>query len=54
MEGVERIKVKYTHSGYTLRHLLNINLNINNEKQDCKIGAVGGVVVGGERGNEGN
>jgi hypothetical protein len=27
---------------------LNINLNINNENQDCKIGTVqGGIVVGG-------
>jgi hypothetical protein len=43
MEGVEWTKVKYTHRGHTLRHPLNINLNINNENQDCKIGTVCGV-----------
>jgi hypothetical protein len=37
---VEWTRVKYTHSGHTLRHPLKINLNINNEKQDCKIGTM--------------
>jgi hypothetical protein len=41
-EGVEWTKVKHTHRGYTLRPLLNINLNINNKTQDCIIGTVGG------------
>jgi hypothetical protein len=32
---------------------LNINLNINNERQDCKIGMVWrGVTCGRRRGNE--
>jgi hypothetical protein len=31
---------------------LNINLNINNERQDCKNRYRWGVVVGGERVNE--
>jgi hypothetical protein len=34
MEGIEWTKIKYTHSRDTS---LNINLNINNERQDCKI-----------------
>jgi hypothetical protein len=36
---------------------VNINLNINNERQDCKIGTVyvwDGVLVGGDRVNEGD
>jgi hypothetical protein len=50
---VEWIKVKHIHSGHTLRHPFNINLNIN-ERQDCKRGIVCmGVLVGGERVNEG-
>jgi hypothetical protein len=40
MEGVEWTKVKYTYSGDTLRNPFDINLNINNEKQDYKIGTV--------------
>jgi hypothetical protein len=44
MEGIEWIKVKYTHSGHTV----NINLNINNENQDCKIGTVCGSTSGRE------
>jgi hypothetical protein len=43
MEGVEQIKVKYPHNGDTLRHPLNRDLNINNKRQDCKIGTVGGL-----------
>jgi hypothetical protein len=35
MEGV-----KWTPSGNTLRNPLNIDLNINNKRQDCKIGTV--------------
>jgi hypothetical protein len=42
MKGVEWTKIKHTHSGCTLRHPSNINLNINNERQDCKIGTVCG------------
>jgi hypothetical protein len=37
--------------------LLNVNLNINNENQDCTIGTVcagGRVLVGGERVKEGD
>jgi hypothetical protein len=41
MEGVEQTKVKCAHSEHTLRHPLNINLKINNERQDCKIGKGG-------------
>jgi hypothetical protein len=53
MEGVGWTKLKYT-SGHTLRHSLNINSNINNERQDCKIGKVCvRVLVGGEKVNEG-
>jgi hypothetical protein len=34
---------------------LNINSNINNKKQDCKIGSVcGGILVGGWRVKEGD
>jgi hypothetical protein len=33
---------------------LNISLNINSERQDCKIGTVRGVLVGGRMVNEGN
>jgi hypothetical protein len=44
MEGVEQSKVKYTHS----RDTVNIDLEINNEKQDCNIGTVYvRVLVGG-------
>jgi hypothetical protein len=35
----EETKVKHSHRGHPLR---NPNLNINNEKQDCKIGTVWG------------
>jgi hypothetical protein len=43
-EGVEQTKVKYIHSRDTLRNPLNIDLGINNERQDCKMctGAIGG------------
>jgi hypothetical protein len=52
MEGNEWTKVKYTHSGPTLRKTpLNINSIINNEKQNCKIGTV--CVVGTRRREEG-
>jgi hypothetical protein len=49
---MDQSKVKYTHSAYTMSTHLNSNLNINNEKQDCKIGTVCGgvrreVLVGG-------
>jgi hypothetical protein len=37
---VKWTKVKCAHSGHTLRNLFEINLNINNEKQDCKIDTV--------------
>jgi hypothetical protein len=40
MEGGKRTKVKYTHSGIHWETPLNINLNINNERQDCKVGIV--------------
>jgi hypothetical protein len=53
MEGVEWIKIKFTHSIDTLINPLNINLNINNERQNSKIGTVyGRVLVGGGRVNE--
>jgi hypothetical protein len=39
MEGAEWAKIKYTHGG-DRETLLNINLNINNERHDCKIGTV--------------
>jgi hypothetical protein len=51
MEGVtwvERFKwanVKYTNGLDTLRNSLNINLNINNEKQNCKICIMSGARV---------
>jgi hypothetical protein len=38
-EGIEPIKVKHTHRGHTL-NILKVNLIINNENQDCKIGTV--------------
>jgi hypothetical protein len=40
--GVGRLMegVKWTPSGNTLRNPLNIDLNINNKRQDCKIGTV--------------
>jgi hypothetical protein len=31
----------------------NINLNISNERQDCNIGTVGGILVGEEMVNAG-
>jgi hypothetical protein len=50
MEGFEWPKVKYTHSGNNL----NINLSINNDNQDCKIGTyVGGEGTSGRREGEG-
>jgi hypothetical protein len=33
---------KYTHSGIHQETPLNIDLGINNKRQDCKIGTVGG------------
>jgi hypothetical protein len=42
MEGVEQTNVKYTHNRDTLRNPLNVDLNINNKRQDCKIGTVYG------------
>jgi hypothetical protein len=39
MEGVEQDK-SLTHSRDTSRNPLNIDLNIKNERQDCKIGIV--------------
>jgi hypothetical protein len=42
MEGVEWNKVKKTHSGDTSTNPLNIDLEINNERQDSKIGTVCG------------
>jgi hypothetical protein len=40
MAEVEPAKEKYTHTWDTLRNPLNIDLNINNERQDCKTGTV--------------
>jgi hypothetical protein len=40
MEGVEWTKVKYTYNGNTLRNSLNSNLDINEDRQDCKINIV--------------
>jgi hypothetical protein len=54
MERVEHSKVKYTHSRETLRNPLNIDLNINNERQDCKIDTVWGSTCGRRRVNEGD
>jgi hypothetical protein len=53
MEGIEWTKAKYTNSGDTLRNPLNINSDINNEIQVCKIGTmyVWEVLVGGEEVN---
>jgi hypothetical protein len=45
---------KVTHSGDTLRHPLNLALDINNKMQNYKISTVWGVLVGGGRGNEGD
>jgi hypothetical protein len=45
-------QIKYTHRRDTRETPLNIDLNINNERQDCKIGTVGGSTGGvneGER-----
>jgi hypothetical protein len=46
MEGVKPSKVKYTHSGLYQETPMNIDLGINNKRQDCKIGTVWGVLVG--------
>jgi hypothetical protein len=46
MEGVELTKVKYTHRRNTSRNLFEIDLGINNERQDCKIDTVWGVTCG--------
>jgi hypothetical protein len=40
MEEVEWTKTKYSHSTDTLKTPSNINLNINNVRQDYKIGTV--------------
>jgi hypothetical protein len=47
MEGIEQTKVKYTHIGIHQETSLNMDLDINNERQDCKIdmGGGGGVKV---------
>jgi hypothetical protein len=47
-------KVKYIHSGVTLRNPLKINLNINNKRTAKLIVCVTGVLVGGGRVNEGD
>jgi hypothetical protein len=57
MEGVAWTKSKYTFTaGIHRQILLNIDLDINNERQDCKKGSVcgGGLLVGGGRANEGD
>jgi hypothetical protein len=54
MEGVEWTEVKYTRSRDTLRNPFEHQLNINNEKQDYKIGTVWGVLVRRGRVNEGD
>jgi hypothetical protein len=54
MKGVEQTNVKYTHSGHTLRHPFEHQLIINNEKQNCKIDTVEGVLVRRRRVNEGD
>jgi hypothetical protein len=47
MEGVEQTKVKHTTVDIYWGTPLNISLNINNEKQGCKIGSVEKVLVWG-------
>jgi hypothetical protein len=42
IERLEQTKVKCTHSGVHQDIPSNIYLEINNERRDCKIGAVGG------------
>jgi hypothetical protein len=55
MEGVEHTKVKYTHNGDTLRNPLNINFDINNKRQNWKVGTEwGGVLVRGGSVNKGD
>jgi hypothetical protein len=51
MEGGEWTKIKYIHRENTLRNPLNINLNINRENQDSKIGTV--CVWGGDNSRRG-
>jgi hypothetical protein len=41
-EQTEGTKLKYTHSRNTQRNPLMIDLEINNERQEYKIGTVGG------------
>jgi hypothetical protein len=49
MEGAELTEVKYNHS----RDTLNIELEVNNKRQNCKIGTVWEWgLVGGGRVNE--
>jgi hypothetical protein len=52
----EWTNVKYTHGGIHWETPSNINSNINNEKQDYKIGRMcsGRVPMAGGRVNEGN
>jgi hypothetical protein len=40
MKGVDLIKIKYTHTGDTSRKRLNINLEINNKRQDLQWGEI--------------
>jgi hypothetical protein len=40
VEGAAQTKVKCAHCGDTLRNPLNVDLDINNERQACKIGTV--------------
>jgi hypothetical protein len=40
MKGVKWTKVNYTHNRDTLKTPLNIDLNTNEKRQDCKTGTV--------------
>jgi hypothetical protein len=40
MEGTEWTKVNHTHMGIHGETNLNIDLDIDNERRDCKIGKV--------------
>jgi hypothetical protein len=53
-EGAERTNIKYTHSGDTARNPLNIDLDINNRRQDSCFGAVWGNICERKEGEQGD
>jgi hypothetical protein len=53
-EGVNRPKLSTFTAGTHPQTLLNLDFGIKNERQDCKIATMWGVLVGGRRMNGGD